>query len=743
MIEIKSSLINSDEFKFLKESLINASEVDGKDKFRVKLIEYINDSSDDSNDEFFYDMLEFARFLHPSANATAFTTPDKLIYLNAPCNGHGEDVKEWDFIYDHECLHQLWDTWGVEKRIEKDKGSCDHDLLNYASDCVINDYLGNIRKKKWPSDVVSPEYIEKTFGVKYDNKKDTQYTLYMKMLEKIEEIKKDPNFEKNKKQFEGKISPKKVEQTDGGKGAPSTPQGKHSEDFIKGWTDAIQDVLDKKVDPTKFEPKKEDNDYNKGYNAAIDNIKEGVENGLTMSTSSDSSSSQGSDLPDIPWDLPNQDKQSGDSKDNQEKKDNSDNSKSDSSQEKQDNDDSKGEGSSADEAKKDAEEAQDAADKAEKSAKEAQANGDEEAEEKQEAAEKAKEEAAKAKDAAKKAEEAEKKGNKKEAAKAAKEAAEAAANAKKAAEEAGAEIGDGKIDKKQYDPNKKFDGTGGGTAPISSETDTDLEELRKKAEEKIKEYREKIAGDFGRFIKQCKYSAEGKKNGLSTGVEHGTKGAAWNQKMNRCIMNYVKNKVFKYKRLYKKTYKRVRRGSGPTEAGKPIEKGKIIRNELLTINAAFYIDRSGSMDGNMDNVFDACYIICEALKKQFSKEKVVSKIGFKLHAFDTQMHEIKFGKRVNAGGSNMSFHEILQYIEKHTNDFLINIIITDGYYDMNETEIKKFLKNIRGMVVYVVNNQNSTLLEKISKERDFSNILFYIEADSSFKIDTGKITEKV
>ena len=53
-IEIKSSLINDKDFRFLKNSLIEVSKIDGKDKFRVKCIEYINDSAGDDEDIFFY-----------------------------------------------------------------------------------------------------------------------------------------------------------------------------------------------------------------------------------------------------------------------------------------------------------------------------------------------------------------------------------------------------------------------------------------------------------------------------------------------------------------------------------------------------------------------------------------------------------------------------------------------------------------------------------------------------------------
>ena len=189
-MEIKSSLINSKELKLLKDSLIAASEVDGKENFRVKLIEYVDDTADNEEDEFFYDMIEFCRFLKPDPETTAYTTPDHLIYLNAP-GVFGEKVREWDFIYCHECLHQLWDTFGVEDQIKKNDIKFDHYVLNVASDCVINDYLSAIRKKSAPSDVILPEHLQKQFGVTYDRKVDTQFTLYLKLLEVAEKLRKD------------------------------------------------------------------------------------------------------------------------------------------------------------------------------------------------------------------------------------------------------------------------------------------------------------------------------------------------------------------------------------------------------------------------------------------------------------------------------------------------------------------------------------------------------------------------
>ena len=46
--------------------------------------------------------------------------------MNCPKGGDanvGKDDLIWEFIYDHECLHQLWDTFGVEKDIACGNGN--------------------------------------------------------------------------------------------------------------------------------------------------------------------------------------------------------------------------------------------------------------------------------------------------------------------------------------------------------------------------------------------------------------------------------------------------------------------------------------------------------------------------------------------------------------------------------------------------------------------------------------------
>ena len=124
-MDIKSSLLNTKDFAEVKKSLINVSKIDGKEDFRVRMLEYINDSADNNNDMFFYDMLEFVRFLNPSDKSVAYTNEAGLIFLNSP-GKIGEVIRLWDFIYCHECLHQLWETFGVRDKLIKEGHKYNH-----------------------------------------------------------------------------------------------------------------------------------------------------------------------------------------------------------------------------------------------------------------------------------------------------------------------------------------------------------------------------------------------------------------------------------------------------------------------------------------------------------------------------------------------------------------------------------------------------------------------------------------
>lgn len=759
-MEIKSTLLNDKDFEWVKNSILNADSIDGEGDFKVKLIEYINDTSYNDDDMFFYDMLTNARFLKPGSDSIAYTNPDKLIFLNAPCEAVGKNYRLWDFIYDHECLHQLWDTFAVGEKIKTNGIKYDHTLLNIVSDCIINDYLSRIRKKDQAPNTITPEYLKEKYGVNYDHKVDTQYSLYLKCLEELENIKKDPFYVDPDK----KLKPKQVNKNDGPT-PPPPPQGKHSEDFKRGWVDAIKDVVNKKVDPTDSNLKPKDtgnSEYDKGYNSAIAQMKEGLENGIDISSGGDNNSSGGSDLPDIPWDMDNDNDQSGDSQSGDDSNDESDKSSASnaakSAQEAQD---------AADAAKKAADAAQDAADAANEAGDPNASDIQDAADKAKNAAEHAQEAADEAKEAANKAADAEEDGDSEGAAKAAQDAADAADKAKEAANEAGdatkqagetasesddeatqeagekaqnegenakdsakdGKDGDSNDGKNGKNNNNKSKGWGTGhVAPVESKED--LEKIRKNAEDIINEYKNKLSGKLGEFISKCKSSARGEKDGLATNVSKGVKG--WNTELDQRINKYVKQKVFQKKRQWESTYSRVKRGTGYVKQGEVLQPGRRIKDDTLIINVAFYLDRSGSMGTSLDTVFKACYIICEALKKRYRKEKVVEDILFKILAFDTNITEIKYGKKCSLGGGTMAMSDLLQSIKKYSNDFMINVVITDGEFDINNTEVKKFINDVNGIVIYIVNRKFPEM-QKLAKE--LNTKLFFIEADSSFKIN--------
>lgn len=813
-MEIKSTLLNDPDFIHVKNSLIKISEKDHKEDFRVKMVEYINDSADSDDDQFFYDMLEFIRFLDPSSEAVAYTTPNKLISLNAP-GVIGENLRHWDFIYDHECLHQLWDTFAVGDKIKKEGKEYNHEILNIASDCVINDYLSHNRKKLQPEGTVNPEFIKNKFGVEFNRNADTQYSLYLKLINSPKKKEIEEYAKEQEKIHNGKITPKQVKdvENDGGGGGQGE---KHSDDYKKGWVDGINDVLDGKVDPKNFRHKPNNNDYNQGYNDALDQIKQGKEEGIEKSKGGGGGSS---DLPQIPWDAPNMQNDNGDNTGNSKKDQLPSNDQIEDMDEKD----------AAKSAQKSADKAKEAAAKAKEAADDADENDEKNASSKKYAANKAKEAADDAQTAADKAKEASKNGDKEEAQKQAKKAADkakeaideankaigssnspdsdinnmtadeaaeeaqdaadaaqkAADDAKKKAEQAakdGCENADDlkdaadkaqdAADKAQEAANKAKEASNNGDTEDARDAakdarknmkdaqnqankqqgkpsegwshagnvqeidgvddsgeDVDIEAISKKAKETIKKWQQKISGDFGEFVKKCRKSLELNPSGLVVKIDKGA--SLWTTKMASYMTAFVKNKLARKHREIKRTYKRIKRGSGIIKFGEPLQKGKQIKDDKLTINVAFYIDTSGSMTSMISQVFDAAYHISESIKKQFGNDKVVGDVEFKMFEFNDYIKELKWGTKTHAKGGNVEFSEIVKYMSTHTKTFMINVVITDARFDIGKNQVKTFIKDIDGMLLFIT-NQGSKDMEELSKE--FKTQIFYILADKNFTV---------
>ena len=742
MAEITSSLLNDTEFKFVKQSIIDASKDDRHQDFRVNTVEFINDASYDNDDQFFYEMLEFLRFYdyeHPDRlkKAVAYTKPDKRIYMNCPEGGGvGEKLKKWEFIYDHECLHQLWDTFGVAKDIKNAGLEYDHNVLNIASDCIINHYLRDLRNKTPFDGGIFPETIEKETGVKYDYKYDDQFSLYVKLLENKAKLKK--------------LIPKVIKYADAPPSPPmppNAPPNGFSDDYKNGWSDAIRDVIQGKEDPLTRKPKVPKNDYEQGYEDAMGQMKEGLENGITLPKSQSGGSDQktGDGLRQIPWETPpeNNDDDSSSGGGGGGSSDDSDSQKDSDGKGNNNN-----ESGSAKDAQKAADEAKDAADKAQKAADEAKTNGDKDAAEKQKNANAAKQAAQDAQDAADEAQDAADEGDTEKESEAAQKAKDAAQKAKDAANKngvtgSGDSSGDNKSPDKDGDdegkPTGKQSSKGGkGTNKLPSpETAADIAEISKKAGKVIERYGNVISGALGEFCEKCRSAKKLNKGGLQIGAQKAAKG--WDAKMYDVTMAFVRQNISRKRREFKKSYRRLpRRNAQVAKFGEFIMPGKEVKKNALTVNAAFYIDNSTSMNcgDRIGHVWTAAYEICESLKRKFANNKIVDDVTFKMHYFNDYVHEIKYGQKTGCSGCTMEFAELIDEIIKRSNDYLINIIITDaGFNSVDYNRAKEFMKNVNGMVNFITVEDNYTI-KKL--EKDYPKKFFYILANDNFRLSDKK-----
>ena len=801
LYEITSDILLDDDYmyRFVIRTIQNCHAERGDGKKLEKLFNYIYIKSESEGDDYFLEMLPHLEFLytqHPMymEKAVAFTTPSEEICLNYP-NEAGEKSPVWEFIYCHECMHQAWETFEVEKKLKEKYGKkFDHNLLNIASDCIINHFLRDIRKKTPPPFGIFPEVLAKE-GVVYSPKEDTQFTLYEKCMAKRDELMKNDDIQQAIEDFDGqKIKPKSIDkQQNPGPPPPPPPGDKHSKDYIEGWTQAIKDVLAKKVDPLTYDPKNppsKNDEYNNGYNDAMAQIKKGLEDGIKMTDGEPGPAGPKSDLPQIPWEQEPQQSSGGSSGDS-DKNDSKDSDKKDSKQNQSKNaeqsnnskDDNKdankgddnaegGSGSSSSKTKpiedmtagEAADEAQEAADKAKESAETAQKAANNAKLNKDEKAAKAAQEAAdKAKDAAKAAQAAADKSKKAASDKneaGAKDALKEAINKKMEAEmEAGKAVAqtnnntngkqstDGASSANNEDgvqkdvPASKNDGSSSLPWPVLM-TEEEREQQKQRAKRIIEKNAGRMSGAIGKFMEQCRSSAKLEKGGLATPSFSG--GApSWNQELNRCLNGYVRTRINTI-RQYKKSWARPNRRAGVIKPGQPLVRGKEEIKDLLQIKMAFYVDDSGSMGDLTRKALDAVVAICKDLKSTYLRQAEVDAeaTDFRTFIWDTRVKELPFGHTAYGnGGCTMSVANLFNIINKTTSEYLCNIVLTDGGFEASDMNaVDKFLKEHRDNLYVIISSDDATgsggkerikQYEKLQKNND--NFV-YLNADRNFTV---------
>ena len=627
-----NSILDSKEFAKTKESILLCK--DGKEEWKGDFIEFVNDDCDNSDLSFFFDMLPAVRFIMSTDPGTvAYTKPNKRIYLNAP---YWELIKEskplWESVYFHECLHQLWDTFGVGEQIKKELGEkmYNHQLLNIASDCVINEFIMNNLRRKLPSELITGATIKKEIGVEYDRAHDTQFTLYKKIMEHEKEaMEKLKNFmdEMDKQNQQGESQGGKGKQKgdpQSGKGSQQGDQqgGQGSQDDQQGGNSSGQSSNSKPIDKMTGDEaadaaQKAADAAQKAADAAqkaADKAKENVKNG-------------------------------------------------------------NGSKSSADAAQKAADKAQEAADKAQDAAdaaKDAADKGDDDT-----AREKAKEAASATREAANAAREAikEANGNQKsnkngkdnegsERSKGSEDSEESKGSknnntggdevdsAIKDAENAADEIDGGDSEGKESTSSGKEEGTPSGqkqishsTGPHTLEEFLELDEMDQEATDEIKkiveEHKKRIDGVVGEFLEKTKQSIKDIKN-IRDGKGYKTFAKSngvskWDLDFKKFVDDYIKKQIFKKKREMEDTYSRPNRRSGYVKYGELIKKGSKPKEDKMNISMTFYIDKSGSMAGeDLDNATKLAYGLSDAVESKHKHEKkVIDKFDFKCRHQET------------------------------------------------------------------------------------------------------------
>ena len=211
-------------------------------QFRFDLTKYLNFTTKFNGYRFFWEMLPMLRFTTKKI-APGFTDEYKEIYLSIPWENIKTEFSAWEFIYYHECLHQMFDTFDVARRIKADGIKYNHTLLNVASDCIINDHIKNFCKLDYPNDdLITPEYLKEAYQIEYNVREDDQYTLYVKLLEKEKELMGDPLIMKER---EGSLN---VDMEGEGDGPVKTRKVKTTDDWKKGSKEArkaANDILQK------------------------------------------------------------------------------------------------------------------------------------------------------------------------------------------------------------------------------------------------------------------------------------------------------------------------------------------------------------------------------------------------------------------------------------------------------------------------------------------------------------------
>ena len=182
----------------------------------------------------------------------------------------------------------------------------------------------------------------------------------------------------------------------------------------------------------------------------------------------------------------------------------------------------------------------------------------------------------------------------------------------------------------------------------------------------------------------------------------------------------------------KRSYSRVKRGSGFVTFGQPIQPGKIRNKDKMMLSINFFTDCSGSMGSSLKNALNLTYAIADKIAKMYGRDPVIAGTAFKYFVFNKQLKEIKYKQMVNDNGGTFGFEELLDHIIDQGANAMINMVITDAEFG-DIGDLSKFFNQVDGMVILITNSYHSRK-EFQDIEKKFLKRFIYIESDANFNL---------
>lgn len=246
------------------------------------------------------------------------------------------------------------------------------------------------------------------------------------------------------------------------------------------------------------------------------------------------------------------------------------------------------------------------------------------------------------------------------------------------------------------------------------------------------------------FFKKC--------SGCATTI-HGMRvmtresGAGWFEKLDKIIDRYIKQKITRQPKVYKRTFSRIARR--PAINPDIINKGKLEKKNQIQLKVAFYMDCSYSMSSHdrYKNVVIAANTIADNMDEAYKKSEIIQvdkEKSFMFYKFDRDWNNDRIEQmdrgdlNMPLGGGTPSAASLINHISEGVNgyegkDAVVNVIMTDGYMDGAENAMAEALNKYPNFMFIFITCDFQADIKRMALSGAYSN-LSYIQSDEKFNL---------